>query len=462
MFKEETLIKESPEENLWEKLNKKLMPEVLAGTDFKIPYEALPARQLVTRAEMAQETGSERHPYQYVGRKVNRKSFINPLSQREYVIIKSNRGDSPHLFFSFLGAAEGNPPEFDAGFDVKNLQIRQKSQFSDLVKEKREVWLSRIVTGSNLKGEEHKQYNYLNVGQKDPIIETVFREDAQPEFGEKSIDYVTHGIVVSKKDPSRLVSFIKVQSRDRNNETIFVAGEYQDGNLLRIISRTILLENLPIFEEILRENPESLLKVLEQAPAEEVPKELSLADGKVVLQLPQKLNERRVMEDLASGRPTRWAGGVKIQRQEDINLGSEILVDPEVDKDLHSILEKLKSSFGRSLVKVYFYGSIPRGYKQLQSDIDILAVVETRWDLLQSLNGFLKGPHGQEEKLIHDAIGSYLGPSSSYPFRNIELHTISKEDFEKPSSLKLGDFLRNASQDWALLYNREDKNKFGV
>src|SRR3989344_6955774 len=86
--------------NVWEDIDEEL-PATLEGTNFKIPYEQIPVRQLITRAEFAREVGQETATESYVGRKISRKSFRHPLSQEEYVAIKGNRGNSPQLLFSY-------------------------------------------------------------------------------------------------------------------------------------------------------------------------------------------------------------------------------------------------------------------------------------------------------------------------------------------------------------------------
>src|SRR3989344_6334896 len=147
--------------NVWEKIDAEL-PTILEGTSFKIPYEQIPVRQLITRAEFAREVGQETTVQSHIGRKVSRKSFRHPLSQENYVVIKSNRGNSPQLVFSY-----NNPKESE--FDInslpspKDVAVFQKSKYGELMEDKRSVKLSRILKGTNVKGKEDQTFYYLDV-----------------------------------------------------------------------------------------------------------------------------------------------------------------------------------------------------------------------------------------------------------------------------------------------------------
>jgi len=472
-------------EGAWEEIDKNTLLSMLSGTTFKIPHEPLPVRQLITRAEFAQEVTEEDVPHKYIGRKINRKVVRHPLSGKEYFVIKSNRGNSPQLFFSFPEQSSdfGRELTLEAPMSPEDVRIEKVSTFAELMKDERSVRLTRVVTGTNVKGKEHKQYNYLDDDNGKLSVHTIYREDAYHlgEEEEAPTDYVSHGVIVSKKDDSSgIISFVKIQSRDWNDNTIFVASKYEDGNLVQTIVKTVSLKDLPIFEETLRENPTALFGALEPESLNETQadqakgsdKELLVIEdsstlgegGKISLQLPRLLDEAELLRSLADGTPLSWKRSLEIKKGKPLSESSSgreqgVYVDPEVDPDLDWTLVQLKRTFGPELCEVYFYGGIPRGYKSLSADIDILAVIEDKSELRRSVKDFAMDPDFQGGKLINDALGSYMSRSRLYPFRDIELHTISKKDFKRAPTLRLGEFLRNARQGWIQIYKRENEEQ---
>ena len=156
----------SPEQgktdNAWEKLDEQL-PPTLEGTSFKIPYEQVSARQLVTRAEFAREVGQETPAEAYVGRKVNRKFSQHPLSKEKYVVVKGNRGNSPRLLFSYSGETDQSRPEInlDALPKAKDVVLSQRTGLVELIGDKDPVRLARIEKGTEDKGEKKKRFIFI-------------------------------------------------------------------------------------------------------------------------------------------------------------------------------------------------------------------------------------------------------------------------------------------------------------
>lgn len=244
--------------NVWEEIDKEL-PATLESTSFKIPYKQISVRQLITRTEFAREIGKEAPAQSFVGRKISRKSFQHPLSREEYVAIKSNRGNSPQLLFSYPGESGVNKPEvsLDNLPKPEDIVLSQKSKYRELMDDKRSVKLSRIVKGTNIKGQEDQSFYYLDNSSDKPKTGYVLREQAwnNPDF-----DFLTRGFVLKRnEDSSDAILFCKAQSSKLNNDTLFFAVEYLDGKPVNIIARSIPLKELPIFEEVLREKPEVFL-----------------------------------------------------------------------------------------------------------------------------------------------------------------------------------------------------------
>src|SRR3989344_4101100 len=163
--------------NVWEKIDAEL-PTTLEGTSFKIPYEQIPVRQLITRAEFAREIGQETAAESYVGRKISRKSFRHPLSQEEYLAIKSNRGSSPQLLFSYPEEVSTEKLEVDLDNLPKpeDIVLSQKSKYGELMNDKRSVKLSRIVKGNNIKGQEDQVFYYLDNSSDKPKTKYILLE----------------------------------------------------------------------------------------------------------------------------------------------------------------------------------------------------------------------------------------------------------------------------------------------
>lgn len=425
--------------DMWEEIDSQL-PTTLEGTNFKIPYEQIPVRQLITRAEFAREVGQETATESHIGRKVNRKSFRHPLSQEDYLVIKSNRGNSPQLVFSY-----NNPKNSEFDLDSlpspKDVVVFQKSKYGELMDDKRSVKLSRVLRGTNLKGKEDQTFYYLNVAEKEPTTKYLFKEKAweNPE----PFDYVSSGFLSKRNsDNSHAVLFCKAQSGKLNNDTLFFAVEYIDGKPVNITTKTIPLTELPIFEEVLRENPDTLLR------ASNTVQEITDFSGdisidNVTINLPKSINS----EDIKSMQFALKFSKVEFPDQVNSKEDLEVHIDPEVDPDLDETLKKLKKNLGKKLLEVYFYGSIPRGYKRLQSDIDIIAVISDKESASTFLGGFESEPF-----LMHDALGTHTAVSSAYPYRNIEVHTIKESKFKKPDNLRLSEFLRNTMEGAIKIY----------
>ncbi len=417
--------------DIWEKIDKEL-PATLEGTSFKIPYEQIPVRQLITRAEFAREVGQETTAQSHIGRKVSRKSFRHPLSQEDYVVIKSNRGNSPQLVFSF-----NNPKESE--FDInslpspKDVAVFQKSKYGELMDDKRSVKLSRILKGTNVKGKEDQTFYYLDVLEKEPTTKYIFKERAWES--PKPFDYVSSGLLAERDgEQSRTVLFCKAQSSRLNNDTLFFIVEYINGKPVSITTKKISLTELPIFEEVLRENPDILFKTSNTADKiSDFSGEVSIED--VTMNFPMSIEP----ENINSMQFEFKFNKAELPERVGEGANLEVHVDPEVDSDLDETLKKLKKNLGSKLLEVYFYGSIPRGYKRLQSDIDLIAVISDKESVATDLGGFESEPF-----LIHDALGTHTAMSSTYPYRNIEVHTIKESKFKKPDNLRLSEFLRNA------------------
>ena len=417
--------------NIWEEIDEEL-PTTLEGTSFKIPYEQIPVRQLITRAEFAREVGQETTVQSHIGRKVSRKSFRHPLSQEDYVVIKSNRGNSPQLVFSY-----NNPKESE--FDInslpspKDVAVFQKSKYGELMEDKRSVKLSRILKGTNVKGKEDQTFYYLDVLEKGPTTKYIFKERAweSPE----PFDYVSSGLLAERNgEQSRTVLFCNAQSSRLNNDTLFFAVEYIDGKPVSITTKKIPLTELPIFEEVLRENPDTLFKTSNTADKVlDFSGEVSIGD--VTINFPMSIEP----ENINSMQFDLKFNKAELPEKVENGANLEVHVDPEVDVDLDETLKKLKKNLGNKLLEVYFYGSIPRGYKRLTSDIDIIAVIADKESASMFLGGFESEPF-----LMHEALGTHTAVSSTYPYRNIEVHTIKEGKFKKPDNLRLSEFLRNA------------------
>ncbi|MDP3792192.1 MAG: nucleotidyltransferase domain-containing protein [bacterium] len=421
--------------DVWEEIDKEL-PTTLEGTSFKIPYEQIPVRQLVTRAEFAREVGKETPTQSFVGRKINRKSFQNPLSQEGYVAIKSNRGNSPQLLFSYPEGAGVDKPEISLDNLPKpeNIVLSQKSKYGELMDDKRSVKLSRIVKGTNIKGQEDQTFYYLDNSSNKPKTKYILQEQA---WKNPDLDFVTRGSLFKRNDDSSNgVLFCKVQSSKLNNDTLFFAVEYSDGKPVNTITKSIPLKDLPIFEETLRERPEMLFG---KSDTSETDFSGDFTIRGVTMNFPKSFD----LEDVESFKSQSPITMTRTELPEDSDNDNkddlEVHIDPEVDSDLDATLKNLKKNLGKRLLEVYFYGSIPRGYKRLQSDIDLLAVVSDKESAATPMGGFESEPF-----LIHDALGTHTAKSAQYQFRNIEVHTIKESKFKKPDNLRLSEFLRNA------------------
>lgn len=162
-----------------------------------------------------------------------------------------------------------------------------------------------------------------------------------------------------------------------------------------------------------------------------------LTVGGVTMNFPGSFN----FEDTESFKAESPIKLIKAELPEDSDNkdGPEVHIDPEVDSDLDVTLKNLKKNLGKRLLEVYFYGSIPRGYKRLQSDVDLLAVISDKESAATPMGGFESEPF-----LIHDALGTHTAKSIQYPYRNIEVHTIKESKFKKPDNLRLSEFFRNA------------------
>jgi len=419
--------------NIWEEIDEEL-PTTLEGTSFKIPYEQIPVRQLITRAEFAREVGQETTVQSYIGRKVNRKSFRHPLSQEEYVAIKSNRGNSPQLLFSYPEDTGIEKPEISPDHLPKpeDIVLSQKSKYGELMDDKRSVRLSRVVKGTNIKGQEDQTFYYLDNSSDKPKTKYILQEQ---EWNNPDFDFITRGLLLKRdENNSNGILFCKAQSSKLNNDTLFFSVEYSDGKPVNTISRTISLKELPIFEESLRERPEILFKKSDLSEVLDFSGDLTIRG--VTMNFPESFD----LEDVESFKSQSSITMTKAELPEDsVGDGFEVHVDPEVDSDLDATLKNLKKNLGKHLLEVYFYGSIPRGYKRLQSDIDLLAVVSDKESAATPMGGFESEPF-----LIHDALGTHTAMSSTYPYRNIEVHTIKESKFKKPDNLRLSEFLRNA------------------
>lgn len=435
-------IFEQPQEqekitDIWEEIDKAL-PGTLEGTSFKIPYEQIPVRQLITRAEFAREVGQETATQSHIGRKVSRKSFRHPLSQEDYVVIKSNRGNSPQLVFSY-----NNPKKSEFDIDSlpspKDVSVFQKSKYGELMDDKRSVKLSRVLNGTNVKGKENETFYYLDVAEEKPTTKYLLQEKAweNPE----PFDYVTSGLLLERsEDRSRAVLFCKAQSNKINNDTLFFVVEYVDGEPVNVITKTIPLVELPIFEEVLRENPDTLFSDKSEG-LDNFNGEVKIGD--FTMNFPESLD----FDNTDLSQTQIKLGKVILPENAEVKENLEVHVDPEVDSDLDETLKKLKKNLGKKLLEVYFYGSIPRGYKRLQSDIDVIAVISDKESASTFLGGFESEPF-----LMHDALGTHTAVSSMYPYRNIEVHTIKESKFKKPDNLRLSEFLRNAMDGAVKIY----------
>ena len=428
----------SPEQgktaNAWEKLDEQL-PPTLEGTSFKIPYEQISARQLVTRAEFAREVGQETPAEAYVGRKVNRKFSQHPLSKEKYVVVKGNRGNSPRLLFSYSGETDQSRPEInlDALPKAKDVVLSQRTGFVELIGDKDPVRLARIEKGTNVKGKEDQVFYYLDYSGEKPRVNLVSQEKAWEK--PSPFDHVTSGFIAERGgESSRAILFCKAQSGKLGNDTLFFAVEYAGGRPIGAMTRRIGLRELPIFEEAVRESPTSLFR------------DPSLQKGVfgfsgdlefegVTVNFPRFFHVENATESQV---PVFL---VKAELPESDSTGEvlEVALDPEIDLDLSRALTSLKKSLGSYLLEVYFYGSIPRGYKRLGSDLDLLAVISDEEGVDKPVSGLKREPY-----LIHDALGTYTAKSALHPYRNLEVHTIRETPFRKPRNLFLAEFLRNA------------------
>lgn len=444
----------------WKNADQAFVPEILAHTTFKIPYKPLAVRQLVTRAEFAQEVNSaEDDPYKYVGRKISRKSFRHPLSDKEYVLMKSNRGNSPQLFFSYEGQRENErkPLLWERKYRPEDIGVTQVSRLSQLMRDERMVRLARIREGSNAKGKEHWRSSYFQYKDGIPYIAFLLLEEAlAPDREGSSHDYMTQGVLLRRGEPLRLdaVVFCKLQFRTGNKDTLFFAAEYKEGKLFRTYTCVIPLRDLPIFEESIQEAPELLF--------EEGRTAVSRPDTSEKKELPVRISfGPRLEEDfyalILQGKPAR----IPLRLEDNVRTPyvarksqEGVCVDPEVDKDLDTALASLQEVFGDALLEVYFYGSIPRGYKHLQSDIDLLAVVNDHTKLVRPIRGFEMERNFRQGRLIHGALGSYAAKSVVYPFRSVEIHTIQKNRWDASKNLRLGEFLRNVRDGCIKIYEK--------
>ena len=441
---EQPVQKQEKTVDVWEEIDKEL-PTTLENTNFKIPYEQIPARQLITRAEFAREIGKEAPAQSFVGRKISRKSFKHPLSQEEYMAIKSNRGNSPQLLFSYLGKPHVDKQEISLDNLPKpeDIVLSQKSKYGELMDDKRSVKLSRIVKGTNIKGQEDQFFYHLDNSSEKPKTDYVLREQA---WNNSDFDFITTGLVLRRnEDNSGVILFCKAQSSKLDNNTLFFAVEYSDGKPVNTIVRRIPLRELPIFEESLRERPEIFFKKSDLSEVLDFSGDLTV-EG-VTINFPGSFN----FEDMESFKTQSPIKLTKAELPEDSDNkdGLEVHIDPEVDSDLDATLKNLKKNLGKHLLEVYFYGSIPRGYKRLQSDIDLLAVISDKESAVMDLVGFESEPF-----LMHDALGTHMTTSSIYSFRNIEVHTIKESKFKKPGNLRLSEFLRNALDGAIKIYDR--------
>lgn len=461
--------KESNFEKIWKDIDASFLPKKLEGTNFEIPYKPLPARQLVTRAEFARETGFEKDPHSHVGRKINRKSFRHPLSQKEYLVIKGNRGNTPQLFFSYDGEKKQDGPGFEDLGALEDFAPEQVSRFAELIRDERAVRLSRLVEGSNRKGYEHTTASYIEYGPSGPQVRLLYREDEYQGGGVKNRDYITSGSLVRREhDTARVIVFFKVQSRDWGGDALFIAREVgKEGK--NIFVKRISLKELPFFEEIVRENPDSIFDAVDDrrfsgVSVECVAKEKNLEylirllqnkEEKAILEVPKDLDASQFLTGLGKDDAPLFPVSLRIEKEDSLQKSEGVSVDPEVDPDLDFIVERLKEAFGDALLSVYFYGSIPRGYKHLQSDIDILAVIKDKAEVTRQIPGFDMDEEFKSGKLLHDALGSWSGLSRVFPFRGIEIHTISERKFEKTDNLMLGEFLRNIREDAVEIFRKE-------
>ncbi len=454
--------KESQEHRFWQEVDENLLPDTLEGTTFKIPYEPISVRQLVTRAEFAKELNLESDPYQYVGRKISRKSFRHPLSQKEYVVIKSNRGNSPQLFFSYEGEGARHPLTLEQRFTPEEIKSEQVSRLHALIQEERLVQLSRIRAGTNVKRKEYLTHRYLGYEHGSPSVKMIYHEEAEKESWEKEgIDYVTRGVIIRRETPGReggFVAFCKLQSREWQNDTMFVAAEYRDGKFIRALELKIPLRDLPVFEEVLQENPSAVFEALHLSSNKRPAFEIALEPGKKVsVVFPQTIEPGEMVSALGHEESLPLALALKTEGLEHkIEEQEGVRIDPEVDPDLNRVLRDLKEAFSKALLEVYLYGSIPRGYKHLQSDIDVLAIIEDKEKLVHQVPGLAMEPGFRQGRLAHGALGSYASRSDLFPFRGVEVHTIHKKKWEKPSGLRLGEFLRNARDGCILIYKKEN------
>lgn len=469
----ELIVKSKEPGTDWNVLSE-LLPKTLQGTTFEVPYEALPAKKLVTRTEFARELGDEMNPYVHVGRKVNRKSFIHPLSGEEFLVVKSNRGNSPQLFFSYIdGRSTSEDLTLNNEFMAEKTIVRQRSRFDDLIKDDRVVRLLRVAAGTNVKGKEQKTYFYLDPAEDSPAIHALYTENVFTAAGKEALsDYVTQNFVLLRDHAEIKGSvFFKVQSRRWEGETLVFVGRYTNGELMETAARRVSLEHLPYFDEVLKENPEAifdLFRITSENP-DAVSGSISfnsLDKGEAVLltsqskegdiidvDMPKVFDSAILFSALRSGVLPKQLGSVEISKKvKDDYEKKGVFMDPEVDRDLADALGVIQEAFGESLQEVFFYGSIPRGYKHFQSDIDLLAVVNDEADLVRSISGFkIEDPSGKG-KLLHNALGSYSAKSHQYVFRNIEVHTIHAKKLKKPNQSRLGDFLRNVLEGAIRIY----------
>ena len=218
--------------------------------------------------------------------------------------------------------------------------------------------------------------------------------------------------------------------------------EYVDSKPVNTITKTITLGELPIFEEVLRENPETLFRKSDKSD-KLVDFSGDVVIGDVTMNFPKSFNS----DSTESLLPQVKLGKFELPDIADDKEKLEVHVDPEVDSDLDETLKKLKKNLGKKLLEVYFYGSIARGYKRLQSDIDIIAVISDKESAATTLGGFESEPF-----LIHDALGTHTAVSQTYSYRNIEVHTIKESKFKKPDNLRLSEFLRNAMEGSIKIY----------
>jgi len=443
-------------ENFWEEANNNL-PETLGETNFRIPYEPISVKQLITRAEFAKEVSPETSPHSFIGKKINRKYFRHPLTQREYITIKSNRGNSPQILFSYVENQNDEQPNLDLGVmpEPENIISSQKSKYGELMDDQRIVRASRVINGTNLKGSEDQSFYYIENATDQAGVEYVSHEKAWKDKPDL-LDYMTRGYLARQEgESSRLVLFCKTQSKNLNNDTLFFAVEYSDGKPTNVLTKTVPLSELPIFEEILHESPNSLFNALDSSKT--IPGfSGDLTIGGVTMNFPKSINFNSAVDSFKSKNPISFAGAELSEdslTSENVEDGLDINVDPEVNLDLGNALKSLKKRFGPGLLEVYFYGSIPRGYKRLESDIDIIAVIADSQPLTSQLSGFKN-----ESQLLHDELGTYTAPFAQYSYRNIEVHTIRQSKFKKPNSLRLGEFLRNILDGSIKVYQKGNRS----